>query len=44
MSASARSSAMARHPALNRLPRDFIGRGTIVPLEIPNALLKGDAP
>ena len=28
MSSSARNSAMARHPALNRMPRDFIKTGS----------------
>ena len=43
MSSSARHSAMARHPALNRMPRDFIRQGAPRPLEIPNIILKGEA-
>jgi hypothetical protein len=27
MSSNARHGAMGRHPALNRMPRDFIGGG-----------------
>ncbi len=44
MSSSARHNAMARHPALNRMPRDFIGQGALRSLTIPNTILKGEAP
>jgi hypothetical protein len=43
MSSAARHSAMARHPALNRMPRDFIGLGALCSLTIPNTILKGEA-
>ena len=43
MSASARNSAMSRHPALNRMPRDFLDCAT-PHLPIPNIHFKGDAP
>ncbi len=42
MSSTARSSAMSRHPALNRMPRDFVSKGTPAPLIYPD-ILKGDA-
>lgn len=41
MSSSARNSAMARHPALNRMPRDFIKSGS-APSFFPQCTLKGD--
>lgn len=44
MSSCARHSAMARHPALNRMPRDFIEQGAQRTLKIPKTILKGDAP
>ncbi len=41
MSASARSNAMTRHPALNRMPRDFIKGGQQLSF-FPQCTLKGD--
>jgi len=42
MSASARTSATARHPALNRMPRDFLERGFTAPFT-SRCILTGDA-
>ncbi len=42
MSASARHNAMARHPALNRMPRDFLSGVRVTPSR-PQCILKGEA-
>ncbi len=42
MSAAARNHAQSRHPALNRMPRDFLeGRAPVRPLHTPNGMRKG---
>lgn len=41
MSSSARNSAMSRHPALNRMPRDFIS-GWAPALIQSQFILKGE--
>ncbi len=43
MSRSARHNALSRHPALNRMPRDFL-TGVLATPFTPQRILTGDTP